>query len=90
MSQMYQKQNTFEEISRMKISPNNDVVLSKMGRINGEVCLYVNHQADPSSPAQYRAKGVSIPLAFVEEFIQMVTNHRGVFSDDKKESMIRE
>jgi hypothetical protein len=90
MSQMHQKQNTFEEISRMKISPNNDVVLSKMGRTNGEVCLHVNHQADPSSPAQYKARGVSIPLALVEEFIQMVTNHRGMLPDDKKESMICE
>ena len=90
MSQMHQRFNKFEEISRTKITPNNDLVFSKMSRSNGEVCLFVNHQADPSSPAQYKAKGVSIPLAFVEEFIQMVTNHRGVFPDDKKESMICE
>ena len=63
-----EKQNTFEEITRMKISPNNDVVLSKMGRTNGEVCLHVNHQADPSSSNQYKSKGIAVPEQFLAEF----------------------
>ncbi len=67
MSQMHQRQNLFEEIGRMKISPNNDLVLSKMTREDGEVCLHVNHQADPSSSNQYKSKGIAIPEQFLAE-----------------------
>ena len=90
MSQIHQKQNLFEEIGRMKISPNNDLVLSKMTREHGEVCLHVNHQADPSSPAQYKARGITIPPDFLEEFYRVVSDTRSLFLDDKKESMICE
>jgi len=90
MSQMHQNYNKFEEISRTKISPNNDLVLSKMSRTNGEVCLHVNHQADPSSPAQYKARGITIPPDFLEEFYRVVSDTRSLFLDDKKEFMICE
>jgi len=68
MSQMHQRQNLFEEIGRMKISPNNDLVLSKMTREDGEVCLHVNHQADPSSSNQYKSNGIVVPEQFLAEF----------------------
>ena len=68
MSQMHQRKNLFEEIGRMKISPNNDLVLSKMTREDGEVCLHVNHQADPSSSNQYKSKGLTVPKQFLAEF----------------------
>ena len=68
MSQMHQRQNLFEEIGRMKISPNNDLVLSKMTREDGEVCLHVNHQADPSSSNQWKSKGTTVPEQFLAEF----------------------
>ena len=69
MSQTHQRQNLFEEIGRMKISPNNDLVLSKMTREEtGEVCLHVNHQADPSSSNQYKSKGIAVPEQFLAEF----------------------
>ena len=67
MSQMHQRQNLFEEIGRMKISPNNDLVLSKMTREDGEVCLHVNHQADPSSSNPYKSKGIAVPEQFLAE-----------------------
>jgi hypothetical protein len=68
MSQMHQRKNLFEEILRIKISPNNDLVLSKMTREDGEVCLHVNHQADPSSSNQYKSKGIAIPEQILAEF----------------------
>ena len=90
MSQMHQRFNKFEEISRTKITPNNDLVFSKMSRSNGEVCLFVNHQADPSSLNQWKDKGIAIPRGFLEEFYRAVSDTRSLFLDDKKESMIRE
>ena len=90
MSQMHQRFNKFEEISRTKITPNNDLVFSKMSRSNGEVCLFVNHQADPSSSLQWKDKGIAIPRGCLEEFYRVVSDTRSLFLDDKKESMIRE
>ena len=90
MSQMHQRFNEFEEVSRVKITPNNDLVFSKMSWSNGEVCLFVNHQADPSSSLQWKDKGIAIPRGFLEEFYRTVSDTRSLFLDDKKESIIRE
>ena len=90
MSQMRQRFNEFEEVSRVKITPNNDLVFSKMSRSNGEVCLFVNHQADPSSLNQWKDKGIAIPRGCLEEFYRAVSDTRSLFLDDKKESIIRE
>ena len=67
-------QNKFEEILRIKFSPNNDLVLSKMTRQDGEVCLHVNHQADPSSSNQYKSKGIVIPSQNLIEFQEKLAN----------------
>ena len=85
MSQTYQRFNDFEEISRVKITPNQDIVFSKMIRSDGEVRLFVNAQADPSSPLQYKDKGISIPRDSLEEFYRAVSDTQGLFPDDKKE-----
>ena len=85
MSQTYQRLNDFEEISRVKITPNQDIVFSKMIRSDGEVRLFVNAQADPSSPLQYKDKGISIPRDSLEEVYQAFSDTRWLFLDDKKE-----
>ena len=85
MSQMHQRFNEFEEISRVKITPNQDIVFSKMIRSDGEVRLFVNPQADPSSSLQYKDKGISIPRDSLEEVYQAFSDTRWLFLDDKKE-----
>ena len=90
MSQMRQRFNEFEEVSRVKITPNNDLVFSKMSRSNGEVCLFVNHQADPSSSLQWKDKGIAIPRGCLKEFYRVISDTRSLFLDYKKESMICE
>ena len=90
MSRTYQRFNRFEEISREKITPNQDIVFSKMIRSDGEVRLFVNPQADPSSSLQWKDKGIAIPRGCLEEFYRTVSDTRLLFLDDKKESMIRE
>ena len=90
MSQMHQRFNKFEEISRTKITPNQDIVFSKMIRSDGEVRLFVNPQADPSSSLQYKDKGISIPRDSVEKVSRAFSDACSVILDDKKESMICE
>ena len=90
MSRTYQRFNRFEEISREKITPNQDIVFSKMIRSDGEVRLFVNPQADPSSSLQYKDKGISIPRDSVEKVSRAFSDACSVILDDKKESMIRE
>lgn len=81
MSQIYQRFNKFEEISRVKITPNQDIVFSKMIRSNGEVCLFVNHQVFN----KYPKPGIAIPCDSLEEFYRAVSDTQGLFPDDKKE-----
>ena len=81
MSQMHQRFNEFEEISRVKITPNQDIVFSKMIRSNGEVCLFVNHQVFN----KYPKPGIAIPCDSLEEFYRAVSDTQGLFPDDKKE-----
>ena len=90
MSRTYQRFNRFEEISREKITPNQDIVFSKMIRSDGEVRLFVNPQADPSSSLQYKDKGISIPRDSVEKVSLAFSDACSVILDDKKESMICE
>ena len=90
MSRTYQRFNRFEEISREKITPNQDIVFSKMIRSDGEVRLFVNPQADPSSSLQYKDKGISIPRDSVEKVSRAFSDACSVILDDKKESMICE
>ena len=89
MSQMHQRFNEFEEVSRIKITPNQDIVFSKMIRSNGEVCLFVNPQADPSSSLQWKDKGIAIPRDSLEEFYRVVSDTRWLFLADKKESVYK-
>ena len=81
MSQTYQRFNDFEEISRVKITPNQDIVFSKMIRSNGELCLFVNHQVFN----KYPKPGIAIPCDSLEEFYRAVSDTQGLFPDDKKE-----
>ena len=81
MSQMHQRFNEFEEVSRVKITPNQDIVFSKMIRSNGEVCLFVNHQVFN----KYPKPGIAIPRDFLEEFYRAVSDTRWLFLDDKEE-----
>ncbi len=80
MSQTYQRFNKFEEISRVKITPNKDIVLSKMIRSNGQVCLFVNHQGNG-----YAKPGIAIPRDCLEKVYQAISDTRWLFMDDKKE-----
>ena len=86
MSQMHQRFNEFEEVSRIKITPNQDIVFSKMIRSNGQVCLFVNHQVFN----KYPKPGIVIPRDSLEEFYRAFSDTRSLFLDDKKESMICE
>ena len=81
MSQIYQRFNRFEEISRVKITPNQDIVFSKMIRSNGEVCLFVNHQVFN----KYPKPGIAIPRDSLKEFYRAVSDTGIEFLDDKKE-----
>ena len=81
MSQTYQRFNKFEEISRVKITPNKDIVLSKMIRSNGQVCLFVNHQVFN----KYPKPGIAIPRDCLEKVYQAISDTRWLFMDDKKE-----
>ena len=81
MNQMHQRFNEFEEVSRVKITPNQDIVFSKMIRSNGEVCLFVNHQVFN----KYPKPGIAIPRDFLEEFYRAVSDTRWLFLDDKEE-----
>ncbi len=81
MSQIYQRFNKFEEISRVKITPNQDIVFSKMIRSNGQVCLFVNHQVFN----KYPKPGIAIPRDSLEEFYRAVSDTGIEFLDDKKE-----
>jgi len=80
MSQTYQRFNKFEEISRVKITPNKDIVLSKMIRSNGQVCLFVNHQGNG-----YAKPGIAIPRDRLEKVCKAISDTRWLFLDDKKE-----
>ena len=81
MNQMHQRFNEFEEISRVKITPNQDIVFSKMIRSNGQVCLFVNHQVFN----KYPKSGIAIPCDSLEEFYRAVSDTGIEFLDDKKE-----
>ena len=81
MSQMHQRFNEFEEISRVKITPNQDIVFSKMIRSNGQVCLFVNHQVFN----KYPKSGIAIPCDSLEEVYRAFSDTRWLFLDDKKE-----
>ena len=81
MSEIYQRFNKFEEISRVKITPIKDIVFSKMIRSDGVVCLFVNHQVFN----KYPKPGIAIPCDSLEEFYRAVSDTQGLFPDDKKE-----